>query len=342
MKEARNVLITAASRRVALVRLFRRALEPLGGQVITVDHDPCSPALFFAHSHYQVPLVLDPAYLPTLRQICRQEAIGLIIPTIDQELQLWAQAAPTFDQEGIHVSISPPETIRICNDKEATAAFFQAHALPFAPTFRPGTLPPDSPFPLFIKPRQGRGSVHCFPIRNPRELAFFSDYVTDPVIQHFLPGQEFTVDALFDRTGRLIRAVPRFRLVVRSGVSDRGRTFHHPGLSRWIETIGGELPFRGAVNLQGKIHEDRVTFFEINPRFSGGIQLSMQALEESFPELLMQEHLGQTLSANLEHYQDGLLMASYEESLFLHDECRELSSPWLLEPPILPRPNRCS
>ena len=337
-----TVLITAASRRVALVRLFRRALEPLGGQVITVDHDPYSPALFFAHSHYQVPLVMDPGYLPALRQICRQEAIGLIIPTIDQELLLWAQAAPSFAHEGIHVSISPPETIRICNDKEATAEFFLSHDLPFAPTCKPDAVPPNPSFPLFIKPRKGRGSVQCFPVRTPRELSFFCEYVSDPVIQHFLPGQEFTVDALFDRSGRLVRAVPRYRLVVRSGVSDRGRTFHHPELSRWIQTIGKKLSFAGAINLQGKIHEGNVTFFEINPRFSGGIQLSMQALDESFPELLLREHQGEVLLPDLKHYQDGLLMASYEESLFLNDECRELSSPCLLEPPILPRPNRCS
>ena len=43
-----NVLITAASRRVPLVRAFRTAVEKFGkGRVVTTDINPLSPALYF-------------------------------------------------------------------------------------------------------------------------------------------------------------------------------------------------------------------------------------------------------------------------------------------------------
>ena len=71
--ESINVLITAASRRVALVRNFRLALKEKKGNVITVDYDMSSPALFFSHRHYKVPLVSDPAYLETIENIVKKK-----------------------------------------------------------------------------------------------------------------------------------------------------------------------------------------------------------------------------------------------------------------------------
>jgi carbamoyl-phosphate synthase large subunit len=52
-----NVLVTAASRRVPLVRAFRDAVEKFGkGRVITTDINPLSPALYLVTRHHIVPL----------------------------------------------------------------------------------------------------------------------------------------------------------------------------------------------------------------------------------------------------------------------------------------------
>ena len=75
-----NVLVTAASRRVALVRAFRRALRDLGvdGSVVTFDANPHSPALDAADRAYLVPLSSDAGYLDAIERICRQDAIGVV------------------------------------------------------------------------------------------------------------------------------------------------------------------------------------------------------------------------------------------------------------------------
>ena len=50
-----NVLVTAASRRVGLVRAFRNAVEHNGrGRVITPDINSRSPALYFGHRNHIV------------------------------------------------------------------------------------------------------------------------------------------------------------------------------------------------------------------------------------------------------------------------------------------------
>lgn len=311
-----NVLITAASRRVSLVRNFRRALNGTGGRVITIDYDIYSPALFFAHSHYKVPLVNDPEYLETIECIAKKEEINVIIPSIDQELLLWAENRKRFEDRGITVSISDPESVAVCNDKWQTYLFFKQNGLPFPETYLPENLTYKMDYPLFIKPRDGRGSVDAYTVKNKKELDFFVDYVPNPVIQEFVSGREFTVDAYFSKDCRLVRQISRHRLVIRSGVSDRGRTFIDEKLVELLKTIGEKLPLRGAVNIQGKISKDSITFFEINPRFSGGIQLSTAA-GCNFADLILAEARGENLEEDLYNYKDHLLMTSYEDSLFI-------------------------
>jgi carbamoyl-phosphate synthase large subunit len=311
-----NVLITAVSRRVSLVRNFRTALEACGGRVITVDFNTFSPALYFGHIHYTVPLVDDPGYVDALEKIIDKEKVGLVIPTIDNELALWARLKDYFAKKGVQVSISPLPTVDICNDKWKTFEFFRSHQLPFPDTWLPSTLSYQMNFPLFIKPRNGRGSVNSFTVRTKRELDFFIEYVPNPVVQTYLPGKEFTVDAYFAADNRLISYVPRYRLVVRAGVTDRGKTFRNDELRNLIVAIGKKIPFEGAVNIQGKIFKKEITFFEINPRFSGGIQLSTAA-GPNFADLLVRECAGEKLKPAIDDYANNYSMTSYEDSIFI-------------------------
>lgn len=333
-----NVLITAASRRVALVRSFRVALKDCSCKVISVDFDTNSPALFYSHNHYKVPLVKDPQYLPNIERIIKRENIKLIVPTIDQELMLWAENKEYFKKKGVHVSISPPETIKVCGDKWETFQFFREHNLPFPGTYLPDMLTYSMKYPLFIKPRAGRGSVNSFRIRNKKELDFFLEYVPDPLVQDYLEGKEFTVDAFYSADHRLISFVPRYRLVIRSGVSDKGRTFKDAELARLVKEIGKKMKFTGAINIQGKIYKNEITFFEINPRFSGGIQLTVAA-GENFADYIIREMGGESLLPRLGKYRDHLTMTSFEDSLFL-DSRRNVSFFNSREQGILPQKNK--
>ena len=311
-----SVLITAASRRVALVKQFRQAINNIGGRLIAVDCDPYSSALYFSDKHLQVPKVNHPEYLNILRQIALENNVRLIIPTFDHELRLWAEARDDFKRAGITVSISPASSIRVCQDKYETYRVFRKNKLPFPDSYLPDNLPVDIAFPLFIKPRQGRGSSHSLKIDTADELHFHLQHIKAPMISTYLEGQEFTSDALFSKSGQLQRCVHRYRLVVRAGVSDRGRTFKNTELTRYIEQIGSKIHFIGAVNIQGKINRDQIHFFEINPRFSGGIQLSFAAGAD-FTEMIIAEEQGHILTPNLNDYRENLMMTSYEASLFI-------------------------
>jgi len=316
-----NVLITAASRRVPLIQAFSQALKRLGlrGNVITTDMNSLSPGLYFGSNHYIVPLTTDPQYIPIVKSICFRERIHLLIPTIDDELPLFGRHAEDFEAMGIRVSVSSERTGLICNDKYSTAQFLRGKGIPFAETWLPQDLDiPRLKYPLFLKPRTGRGSVGAFPIKNEKELHFFLEYVPDPVVQQYLSGKEYTVDLLADFRGRVISAVPRERMVVRSGVTDRGKTFNHPGMIQLAVRAAEALEIRGAANIQMKLDQEKATIFEINPRFSGGIPLTIAAGAD-FPAWLIEMSCGRNVRPCIGKFTDGLIMACYESAIFLSD-----------------------
>jgi carbamoyl-phosphate synthase large subunit len=313
-----DVLITAGSRRVPLVNAFKRAVGPLGGRVITTDVNALSPAVLVADRAFRVPLANDPDYLPSLEHICREENIKLLIPTIDDELEIIGAARRDFESAGIFVAASSAETAAICNDKHRTSLHLRAYGVAAAASWLPTELPANLPMPLFVKPRRGRGSIGAFAVRTPRELEFFIEYVDDAVVQEYLDAPEYTLDVLCDH-GRPLSIVPRERVVIRSGVMDRGRTVRSQPLIDLARACAGVLEFHGAVNIQCRVVAGVPTVFEINPRFSGGIPLTIEAGAD-FPRMLVQLAQGRSVPPSIGQFTDGLWMTSYETSMFVAAE----------------------
>ena len=312
-----NVLVTAASRRVPLVRAFRNAVEKFGrGRVITTDINPLSPALYFGHKHHIVPLTTDRYYIPHIEGICDAEDVNLVIPTIDDELPTFGRARERFTQLGIAVAVSSEQTSITCNDKYETYLFCQANGIQTAKTrlaaavdFR--TLH----YPVYVKPRFGRGSVNVFAVQNEAQLRLFLDYVPDAIVQDQLPGTEFTVDVLSDFQGRVLSIVPRERLVIRAGVSDKGITRKNPDVIAFARDVAEKLQIVGPANIQCKWDGRDVSLIEVNPRFSGGIPLTI-ASGADFAMWLVQLAAGAEVNPQIGKFQDALAMMSFEESIF--------------------------
>ena len=313
-----NVLVTAASRRVGLVRGFQQALHRPGtsGEVLVCDVNPASPAVHLADRAFEVPFSDDPAYFDAVRAICQRHQVGLVVPTIDDEIPRFAAVRDKFDAIGAAVAASPLDTATATTDKWETCRRLAAAGVAAATTWLPDELPATPAFPLFVKPRSGRGSVLAFPARNPAELAFFLQYVSTPVVQEYLDGPEFTLDLLCDFHGRPLSIVPRERVVIRAGVIDRGRTVQDRRLIDLALACAEVFSFAGPVNIQCRMVDGSPKVFEINPRFSGGIPLTIAAGAD-FPAMLVDLALGRAVAPAIGAFRGDLWMSSFEASLFL-------------------------
>jgi carbamoyl-phosphate synthase large subunit len=104
--------------------------------------------------------------------------------------------------------------------------------------------------------------------------------------------------------------------VIRAGVIDRGRTVHDKRLIALAQSVVRLVPFVGPLNIQCRMVAGRPVVFEINPRFSGGIPLTIAAGAD-FPRLLAELALGRLVQPAIGAFRDGLWMTSYESSVFL-------------------------
>ncbi len=311
----RNVLITAASRRVPLVDAFQRVLRETGGRVIVTDVNAMSPAVHVADAAFRVPMATDPGYVEALEALCEAHDVGLLVPTIDDELEIIGASRARFEAAGVKVAASSTETAAICNDKLRTSQVLRAEGVPAAESWLPGDVPASAAFPLFVKPRNGRGGVGAHMARTRREFEFFAGYVDRPVVQEYLDGPEFTIDMLCHE-GQPLSIVPRERVVIRAGVMDRGRTVRSRSLLDLGLACAAALEFHGPVNIQCRMVGGVPMVFEINPRFSGGIPLTIEA-GANFPRMLLDLARGKIVEPRIGHFTAGLWMTSYEAAIFL-------------------------
>ena len=195
-----NVFISSASRKVALVQSFVDAVAqlPMKGKVYAADVNPLSAALYTKAEPVISPKSNDPNYAAWLLEFCKQNEIRLIIPTRDEELELFAQLSPRFKKEGILINISSPETVNTCNDKRKFYDYCNANGFPVPTVYSSQST---ITFPCFIKGRFGKGARFAFKIEDAAQLNAFSSIAGETIISEFVDWREYTVDYFADFKG---------------------------------------------------------------------------------------------------------------------------------------------
>jgi carbamoyl-phosphate synthase large subunit len=217
---------------------------------------------------FLVPAASEKNFLISIEEVVKNNNIDVVISTVTEELLLLSGSR-------VHgVVASPISTIRTCNDKYMLYERFRGRE--FCPQYAlPGSGKMEGK--VFVKPRIGRGSrgTASFDTMSkiPKEML-----TNDFVVCEYLPGTEYTVDAMCGPDGQLVYAVPRARTEVVGGISVRGRTEKHGRILQITGEICKALKFTGPINLQFKLNnqgEPKLT--EINPRFSGGLPITAAA-----------------------------------------------------------------
>jgi hypothetical protein len=78
------------------------------------------------------------------------------------------------------------------------------------------------------------------------------------------------------------------------------------------------IPFFGPINIQCRLRDGWPSVFEINPRFSGGIPLTIAA-GANFPKMLIRIAQGALIPSQVGEFREGVWMTSYEASVFLEE-----------------------
>ncbi len=321
--ERMNLLFTSAGRRVVLINLFRQALEQAGetGAIVAVDARYTAPALQAADFAYTVPWIRqEGVYVPSLLEICRKHKIDVVIPCVDPDLLVLAQARPQFEQLGSRLLLSRPEVVHICHNKLETYHFFRRHEVPTVKTMRADDfiVYEELPFPLFVKPVDGSASIDSYIIKNRQELEMYLSRVPNGIVQELATGTEDTIGVLADLDGTVLSVVPRQRLEVRCGEVSKSATRKDWGLIEHAQRIVQALGAIGPLCIQCFQDSDHVHFTEINSRFGGGLPLSVAAGANQ-PLWVIQMFQGKKLSPMIGQFTENLVMLRYDDAYFVNE-----------------------
>ena len=172
------------------------------------------------------------------------------------------------------------------------------------------------PGPWIVKPRFGRGSRDVYDAANAADLSYALSHAPEPLVQTKITGREFTVDTLSGQDGVLYGAVPRWRLETKAGISTKGTTFDSPELIEMVAELLGVLRLEGPACVQGfRTDDGQLVFTEVNPRFSGGLPLSLAAGADLVGQCL-NRILGGTVQSERLRFRSGVTMLRYFDEVF--------------------------
>ena len=316
-----NILVLSAGRRVELIQSFQESILKLGvdSLVFTTDIQPkLSPACMVSDKSFSVPRVTDSDYINVVLELCLNNDVKLVIPTIDTELLLLSKNKARFEELGIKLVISSVELISNCRDKRLTGKWFESLNIDTPLIFNKDSIN----FPCFCKPYDGSCSKGAIALSSQAELT--QDLINDPknMFMELVPKtfSEYTIDAYYSNDSRLKCLVPRKRLEVRSGEISKGVTrknfVYHYLLERveYLEGARGCITFQLFVNESSRV----IKGLEVNPRFGGGYPLS-DAAGANFTKWLIEEYILNKELLFIDDWQPNKLMLRYDAKVLQND-----------------------
>jgi carbamoylphosphate synthase large subunit len=270
------VLVTGAGG-PAGVAVVRR-LVALGHRVVAGDADSAAAGGALADVAVTLPRGDHPRFVDALVGVCTASGVDALVSTVAEELPHLAAGAGRLAAAGVATWLPDAAAVDVCCDKAAFARAMAAAGVPHPATAASAGAVAGVPGPWVVKPLAGRGSrgVRLLDDRSLVVEALRED--GGLIAQTRLTGREFTADALVDRDGAVRVVVPRWREETKAGISVKGRTFASDPVSRVVAAALAAVQLTGPANVQGFVADDgTATVVEINPRFSGGLPLTLAA-----------------------------------------------------------------
>jgi len=316
MADALRLLITGAGGPSAIS--FMRAVEAEFGEIWMGDIDPYASGLYLVAPERRRLLRRgdDPGFSDHMLELCRADGIGLLVPTVDEELIPLAERREEFRAAGTEILLTSLEALQRCLDKwELMSVCEGAVRVPRSGLYDDAFELADWELPILIKPRHGSGSRGIVVIRTERDLDAL-ERSPELLVQEYLPGIEYSLDVLATTEGEVRAVVPRARLKIDSGIAITGRTVRDPALEAAGRGAAEAVGLTGVANVQVKESvSGEPALLEINPRFPGTMPLTV-ACGINMPLLAVRQSQGEPLPPGPIPFEEIAMVRYFEERFF--------------------------
>lgn len=243
--------------------------------VYAMDSDEKITKLYSDEKIFIVPNVVDKNFESVITNIIQDNNIDVYIPCIDEEMLI---AIEISKKMGIQI-LSPSKVfVQLCLDKYELMKVLSDKKISNIETCMADKYNESFNYPIFLKPNIGRGSRGIKKIDNLAEYeAYFllEEYKKSEVlVQPFIGGDEYTVSVTVNNLNKLISIIPKI-VFTKQGITKHAQSVKHDKIEGICKKIVAVLNPNGSFNVQLKLFNDEIYIFEINPRFSTTLVLSV-------------------------------------------------------------------
>lgn len=326
------VLITASGSIIAqgIIKSLKLANQQgdksIKYKIIAIDMSAQAAGLYRCDKGILVPSPSSSHYINSIIKITKEENVQAIYVGSDQELPVISSDARNIeDQTKSKVLVNPLEVILTCRDKWKTYQFLKNNNLPCPISFLPEDL--DElihiiNFPIIVKPREGYGSLHFYLVNDLEELNYAITQIRkvgwQPIIQEYLPGDEFTIGVTLDRDRKYIMSsISIKKISQKSGQTYKAFIDNFKSIRTLAEETALKLGACGAINIQAKLKDNKPKIIEINPRFSATTPMrAVAGINE--PDIVFRNTvLGEEIK--IDHYKRLISLRYWNEVYLTHD-----------------------
>ncbi len=288
-----NILITGAGGPAAICTY--KSLSKEIRNIHMADMDSLSAGIYLVQpeNRHIIPAAKDPNFVNQLLEICIDQKIDILIPTVDFELLQLAKAKETYEKHGIKILVTDAEVLANIMNKH----ILLSHVESKVDVGQHGMLSDQKldnwdGKKVVIKPISGSGSrgVEIYESVNEIPVAKLKD--SDLMIQEFAEGPEYSIDVMVAEDGEVKAAVPRLRMRTDSGVSVTGMVELNQEVIDYVHEVIQEVGLTYMANVQVILTNDGPRLIEINPRCSGGLTLVIESGADT-PLMSVKEMMGQ-------------------------------------------------
>jgi carbamoyl-phosphate synthase large subunit len=219
---------------------------------------------------------------------------------------------------GALVLLPEPDIVERAADKLAAHEFLVAFGIGSPLTWHPDELPPQPPFPVFLKLRYGSAARQVATAHGAQELAvLFSRMEEEPIVQEPCTGEEFSLDVFCDLDGHCLNSIPRTMIESKGGESIKGATLGDDELVAFGQRVPEAFGVVGLATIQCFREADgRLLVTDINLRFGGAFPLPTAA-GSLFPEYALALARGESPEPRIGEFERDVVLSCYPTHVLL-------------------------
>jgi len=316
-----NLLIASVGKHAKIVNEFKK-LNP-SVKIITTSNTTSVAGAHFSDKNYVLSNVESESYLEELLDVCHKEKINSITTMLDIETEILSRHIKEFDSRGINLLTPSNDSAKICLDKFEFFKYVDNHNLNTILTydnisvFKNGFNKNEISFPVFVKPRTGRGSVGAEKILDIESLETVLKTDDSLIIQEFIDGIDIDVDVYVDTIShKVVSMFAKEKLQKGIGGASQTKSYKDNSLFEFIKETVNIFEFNGPVNIDVFLKDGKYYLTEINPRL-GATYIHSIGAGVNFIPFMQKNYQGEINNEESPNYIQNSIMLTYNSAIII-------------------------